>query len=221
MTHAWESFLDLMHRGGPIMWPILALSFVGLTLTFERAWFWLRTNSPGHVRRLTKLAQILRSGDRPRAEAFCDDDASIYGRAVASLLHNGVADATITEAVETQRARIERFMPTLSTIITAAPMLGILGTVTGIISSFNILSDMSTTDPRAVSQGIAEALLTTVAGLVVAIVILFPYNAFRSQIERSLARLEMLAAAADHGLGTASKPSTSPPTPQPAPPAAR
>ena len=75
-------------------------------------------------------------------------------------------------------------------------MLGILGTVFGIISSFRVLSDSAAvTDPRAVSQGIAEALLSTAAGLLVAIVVLFPYNSFRAQVDRTLSRIEVLAAA--------------------------
>ena len=88
-------------------------------------------------------------------------------------------------------------MATLSTIITAAPMLGILGTVLGIIASFEILgADPSATDPSQVSLGIAEALITTATGLVIALVALFPYNAFRTQLDATLSRLELLASAA-------------------------
>ena len=78
-------------------------------------------------------------------------------------------------------------------------MLGILGTVLGIIASFELLSAQNaSTDPQSVSQGIAESLLTTAAGLVVAVVTLFPYNALRAQVDRTLSRLESLAAAALH-----------------------
>jgi biopolymer transport protein ExbB len=99
--------------------------------------------------------------------------------------------------VERQRPRVERFMPTLSTVITGAPMLGILGTVLGIIASFHLLSESAeTVTPRAVSGGIAEALLTTAAGLVIALIVLLPYNIFRAQQERTLGRLEALGAAA-------------------------
>jgi biopolymer transport protein ExbB len=108
-------------------------------------------------------------------------------------------------SMEAQRGRLERYMPTLSTIITAAPMLGILGTVTGIIQSFRLLApETTTTDPRLVSQGIAEALLTTAAGLIVALVVLFPYNAFRAQIDKTLGRFDALIAAA-HGNAENSK----------------
>ena len=88
-------------------------------------------------------------------------------------------------------------MNALSTIITAAPMLGILGTVTGIIQSFNLIGSQNVmTDPHLVSGGIAEALITTAAGLVVALLTLFPFMAFRAQVDRSLGRLEVLVASA-------------------------
>jgi biopolymer transport protein ExbB len=96
-------------------------------------------------------------------------------------------------------------MVTLSTIITAAPLLGILGTVIGIIRSFNLLGvEDVMTDPRAVSVGIAQALITTALGLVVALVTLFPYMIFRAQSERAVGRLESVIASAQLGAGRAS-----------------
>ncbi|MEM7622209.1 MAG: MotA/TolQ/ExbB proton channel family protein, partial [Planctomycetota bacterium] len=80
------------------------------------------------------------------------------------------------------------------TIITAAPMLGILGTVTGIIRSFSLLGgEAAVTDPAAIAAGIGEALFTTAFGLTVALITLFPHAAFRSQADRCLARFEVLA----------------------------
>jgi biopolymer transport protein ExbB len=85
----------------------------------------------------------------------------------------------------------------LSTIITAAPMLGILGTVVGIIQSFGLLGSVDTVaDPSAVAGGIAQALYTTAFGLIVALVTLFPYAIFRSLADKAFARLETLAAIA-------------------------
>lgn len=194
-----QSTMVLLNRGGPIMWPLLALSVIGVTLCIERGWFWLATHRPGRLARLRRYQELTASGAIERALELCHDDRGVYGRMAWAMLEarrDGRAlEPAATAAMDAQRARIERFMPTLSTIITAAPMLGILGTVVGIIASFQILAaEQTATDPRAVSQGIAEALLTTAAGLVIAIVVLFPYNAFRAQIDRSLGRLEHLAA---------------------------
>ena len=234
-----ESVTSLMQRGGMVMWPLLGLSVLAVTLTFERCWFFVRMNRPGRLRKVQQLAQLLRQGEHGRARDLAADDTTAYGDVVRKLdrcclldreplggeevgievlaltsveeeradvalinpklLDEPASDASAADAVESQRHRLERFMPTLSTIITAAPMLGILGTVLGIIASFELLSAQNaSTDPQSVSQGIAESLLTTAAGLVVAVVTLFPYNALRAQVDRTLSRLESLAAAALH-----------------------
>lgn len=191
------SFNDLMTRGGIVMWPLLALSVLATMLSFERLWFWLRQHRPANVRRMQEMAHRLRQGERAAAGQLAAEDRSIYGQLVRRLVSEDTTEALAVAAVENQRPRLERFMATLSTIITAAPMLGILGTVLGIISSFQVLSDKSMgADPRLVSQGIAEALLTTAAGLILSLAVLLPYNLFRSQMDRALSRLETLIAAA-------------------------
>jgi biopolymer transport protein ExbB len=195
MSTLYNNFWELMNKGGYVMWPLLLLSLVSMTLAFERCWFWLRTNKPGRVKWIRQVCSLLRAGKVSEAAAMARADDSVYGQVIVSMLAESYSDALAAEAVESQRSRLDRFMPTLSTIITAAPMLGILGTVTGIISSFQVLStQMATTDPRGVSSGIAEALLTTVAGLVVALFTLFFFSAFSAQVDRTLGRLETIIA---------------------------
>ena len=188
----------LVERGGPVMGLLLFVSVGALALVIERAGFWIVTHRPGRRRRVARLARLMREGAYDEARSIAARDRSIYGRFALRLIEEApVGDAVAAEAVEQQRPRLDRFMTTLSTVITAAPMLGILGTVTGIIASFRILSEgMSQVDPRAVSGGIAEALLTTAAGLLIAVAVLVPYNAFRAQAERALGRFETLIAAA-------------------------
>jgi biopolymer transport protein ExbB len=209
------SFFELMSKGGDVMWPLLLLSVVALGLILERAWFFARTNNGHTLRSVAKLTTLLRQGRRGEALHLADTDSTVYGQVARSLLigDKPATEALAVDAIEAQRRRLERFMPTLSTIITAAPMLGILGTVLGIIVSFEAISTQTglpeaasgatsgggVADPRAVGSGIAEALITTAAGLIVAVVTLFPYNALRSQVDRTLSRLESLAAAAVEG----------------------
>jgi biopolymer transport protein ExbB len=195
-----EQIHSFMQRGGLVMYPLLLTSVASITLVFERAWFFVRTNNAVRRGRFRQVAKLLRDGHKDRAADLIGEDRSVYGEVVRQLLVDGVSEAAVTDAVESQRGRLDRFMPTLGTIITAAPMLGILGTVTGIISSFRVLSHNTTiTDPSLISAGIAEALLTTVAGLIIALTVLFPYNIYRAQIDRTLGLIDSLVAAMEHG----------------------
>lgn len=200
MASLSDQLAMLIERGGFVMIPLLALSLISLAIIIERAWFWGSTHRPARLRRLARVNDALRRGRRHAAEALLEQDRSPYGRLASDLLEHGPTEAVAVESVEAQRPRLDRFMVTLSTIVTAAPLLGILGTVVGIIQSFRLLGEQTTlTDPREVAAGIAAALLTTALGLVVALMTLFPYMAFRSQAGRALGRMESVIAAAQQG----------------------
>lgn len=191
------TFADLMDRGGVVMWPLLALSILAVTLILERAVFYFTTNGPARREKLYRLGLLLRAGKRDEAGKLAKRDTSVYGQAVAQLLEEELTEAAAIDAVEAQRSRLERFLPILSTVITAAPMLGILGTVIGIIGAFTELSgERAELDLNNLGGDIGEALITTAAGIAVALITLFPYNYFRGQADRSLSRLESLMAAA-------------------------
>ena len=188
------------------MIPLLFMSVVSLTLIVERACFWFTVHRPRPLRRLQQVKDALRKGDLDLARKISSSDRSPYGFISALLIDEGATDAVAVEAMESQRPKFDRFMVSLSTIITAAPLLGILGTVIGIIRSFRILGggEGDLTDPSVVSLGIAEALLTTALGLMVALITLFPYMVFRGQVERAIGRVESLVAAAQQGFKTQS-----------------
>ncbi|MCA9281524.1 MAG: MotA/TolQ/ExbB proton channel family protein [Phycisphaerales bacterium] len=189
--------LTLFEKGGPVMWPLLVMSVISVALTLERGVFWVRTHRPGRRKWLFSLAEALRTGDRAAAKAIAADDSSLYADAADLILARKVGPASAVELAETFRPVFDRFSLTLSTVITAAPLLGILGTVTGIIRSFQLLGGSAqVTDINAVAGGIAEALITTAAGLVVALITLFPYMVFRAQSDRCLGNIELLVASA-------------------------
>jgi biopolymer transport protein ExbB/TolQ len=100
-------------------------------------------------------------------------------------------EAEVERLLDLEERRLARGLTWLDTIVTAAPMLGILGTVIGIISSFDALSGDASGDPLAVSGGIGQALISTALGLGVALVALFPYNLLRSLVARRIAKLEL------------------------------
>lgn len=200
MVAFMEDFNLLIDRGGYVMIPLLVLSVVSLGLIIERAIFWGSLHRPGKLRKLTYLNNALRRGEREKARQAVAGDGSPYGVVAGALLEHGSSDAAAVEAVERQRPRLERFMVTLSTIITAAPLLGILGTVVGIIQSFKVLGEQTMlNDPKDVAAGIATALLTTAAGLIIALFTLFPYMVYRGQVDRAFGRLETLIASAQQG----------------------
>lgn len=153
-----------IERGGPVMWPLLALSAWTLWLVFERLFFWLRSAGEGR-------AAFDRARERHLGERELDP-------------------ATLEELLAADDRRANRGLASFEVIVAAAPMLGILGTVLGIIEAFGALSARANMDPLAVSGGVAEALLTTAAGLVVALSALFPGHYFRARAERRAEGLE-------------------------------
>ena len=186
---AWGSAYVIFQRGGVVMWPLLACSLLMLTVAIERAIVLARFKARRRADAATVEAMLARlQQDRP-------EEAITLGRAagagpVAALLAEGLRlrEYGLTESLQAAASRLldtlRRGFSVLDTVITLGPLLGILGTVTGIIRSFHLLSASGVRDPAAVTGGIAEALLTTAAGLIVAIGALIPFNLFVSTLRR-------------------------------------
>jgi len=201
MENLLEGMSMLLDRGGPVMIPLLILSVCSIALIIERIVFWSSLSSRSGGARISRLNAMLRSGDTATCLGLVAEDRTVFGHLTRRLLEDGPTDAVALAAVDEVRPTLDRYMIALSTIITAAPLLGILGTVIGIIQSFQLLGTQSTlTDPREVAGGIAAALLTTAFGLIVALVTLFPYMLFKGQSNRAIGRMETLIASAQHGL---------------------
>ena len=113
---------------------------------------------------------------------------------ISGILHRRYSMIKAMEASASDEIkRMRRFMNVLDTMITVAPLLGILGTVTGIIQSFNVLGTSGIEHPEIVTAGIAQALITTAAGLAIAILTVFPYNYFNSLVEDAAIQIEKYA----------------------------
>ncbi len=196
-----QDLSSIMDRGGYIMIPLLIVSVISIALILERCWFWLMVGGKGSVGRLAKMNKAFLQGDTETVKRLTQRDGSPYGAIAKVMLENGPNDAVALGAVESQRPRFDRSMVALSTIITAAPLLGILGTIIGIIDSFKLLgAETVLTDPSDVAGGIAAALLTTAFGLIIALVTLFPYMLFRGWSSRAIGRIEAMIAAAQQGI---------------------
>lgn len=198
-----EHAIQFFQAGGWVMYPLLAMSVVSLTLIFERTIFWVLGPQRNGARRLgVYLSSIASAPDDEIRNRACGD-STLEARLVSlSFSSETRSEPILIGHIESLRPSIERFAPTLGTIIAAAPLLGILGTVTGIIQSFDLLGEASSvSDPTVVAGGIAEALYTTAFGLCIALITLFPHVYFKSRADRALGRLEILAGAiASHSI---------------------
>ena len=184
-----STVVSLLVKGGPVMIPLAACSILALATILDRAWFWLRARGGRDADRVLELA----------ARGKWDDVADVARGSrgpVARVLAAGIAsrDAQPTRALEAagqaELAGARRGLTTLDTIITLSPLLGLLGTVTGMIAAFGIMSTSGMNQPHAITGGVAEALIATAAGLGVAIATLVPYNYFLARLERLTEEIE-------------------------------
>ena len=197
MTDTLDKAFEIFRLGGPVMWPILLCSIMGLTVAFERLLvFWKYTFANRFFKTVqTEVIALVRKGLHEEALGKARKAESPICRIFAAALENRNAGFKETLEAASQQAidKLRRGLSLMDTVITVSPMLGILGTVTGIITTFNLLGDTGMENPLGATAGIAEALITTVAGLIVAISCLFPFNYFVSQLKRRTLELEQAA----------------------------
>lgn len=186
--------IDWFVRGGFFMWPILGFFIFGLAITIERLWT-LGRASVNTKKFLEKIKTALKEGGVDAAKEVCENTrgpvASIF-HAGLSRMHHGSeqVEKAIVNAGSIEMAFLERGLVWLSTVVSVAPMLGFLGTVQGMILAFEDIAAANDISPSIVATGIAVALLTTLFGLVVAIIIQFFHNFFVSRIDRLIIDME-------------------------------
>jgi biopolymer transport protein ExbB len=187
--------LDLFIKGGPVMYPLLLCSIISLTVVIERAIFWIGVGMRKNHTLVDEVLELSRKGDWETIRLHAGGSKNYVIRVLISgILHRGYS---LSKAMESAAAdeidRMGKFMGVLDTMITVAPLLGILGTVTGIIESFNMIGSSGIENPQAITGGVAEALITTAAGLIIAIGTIFPYNYYNSLIEKAAKTIEKYA----------------------------
>ena len=186
---------ELFARGGPLMYPLLACSVVSLTIIIERIFFWIRESRRTNWKLIDEIFKLTESGDCAKAISLGNESVDLAARVLISgLAHRdyGLRDS-MEVAADGAITRMRRGLGVLDTIITMAPLLGILGTVLGIIQSFDLLSAGGIQHPQAVTGGIAQALITTAAGLSIAIGTLIPFNYFAAKVHKKTKYLECVA----------------------------
>ena len=185
----------IFEQGGPVMYPLLACSIFALAVVIDRSIFWIIVSINQKRSLVDEVLELSRRGDWEQIRVITQGSRDQIIRVLISgILHR---QFSLKKAMETAAAdeikRMRRFMTILDTMITVAPLLGIFGTVIGIISSFEILGSAGIEHPQEVTAGIAQALITTATGLGIAILSVFPYNYFNSKIENSALMIEKYA----------------------------
>ncbi len=183
--------IELFLKGGPIMWPILVASIVALTVTMERALFLLLESSRRNPRQVRDIVVWVERGDIPAAIQIGANSTDFVARAlVEALRHTKAFPEAMLAAASMELRRFSRGLGVLDTLITLSPLLGLLGTVTGMIRSFGMIGGAELGAPSAITGGIAEALLATAFGLGVAITALLPFNYLNSHEEKARQALQ-------------------------------
>jgi biopolymer transport protein ExbB len=192
----FDHAIRIFKSGGPVMWPILLCSLLGLTIVCERLFAFTKYNFANYFFRNKQRQIIALTREGKYAEAL--ELAKVSESPICSIFAQALQDrdAGFTETLEAKSQqmidRLRSGFSILDTVITVAPMLGILGTVTGIINTFHVLSAAGIENPTGATSGIAEALITTAAGLIVSIGCLFPFNFFIAQLNQRTHELGQL-----------------------------
>jgi biopolymer transport protein ExbB len=183
--------MELFAHGKEIMWPILLLSFVGITVVVERLLFIFRENRNREPEVVQKMLECVEHRDIEGALAVGRQSKDFVARILVYTLTNkeySMSNAFI-RASSAELARFGQGMATLDTVITAAPLLGLLGTVTGMMRTFAALNTAgggNIADAAGqITGGVAEALIATACGLFIAVTALLPYNYLNARTEEA------------------------------------
>ncbi len=174
-------------KGGWMMLPLALCSIVSVTIIIDRLFFFRGLRAEN---RAEEVIGLVRKGSLDEALRIAGMTASREGQHVpvmkvlsAGLAHTFDPTGAMESAATAEVSAMKRGLVALDTIITLSPLLGLLGTIIGMISAFNIMATAGLGQPHAVTGGVAEALVCTAAGISVAVVSLVPYNYFLSRVE--------------------------------------
>ena len=201
---------ELVRAGGPFMAPIILCSVAAVGILLERLWTLQRKRVlPEEL--IKKLSSFAESGQVSPKFIEALEKNSPLGRVLAAALVNRDRGREIMmERVQDTGRHVvhelERFLNTLGTIASISPLLGLLGTVTGIIRAFNAVMLGGMGDPRLLAGGISEALITTAGGLAVAIPSFIAFRYLRGKVERIVIDMEKIAVTFADSLNAESRP---------------
>jgi biopolymer transport protein ExbB len=188
-------FFELAMKGGPIMIPIILLSIIAVFIFFDR-YFAIRKAGKVDPRLLERVKEYIMDGKIESAFALCRSENTPTSRMIEKGISRiGRPMADVTTAIENlgnlEVSKLEKGLPVLASVAGGAPMLGFLGTVTGMISAFYDMANAGNNiNITLLSSGIYQAMVTTVAGLIVGIVAYFAYNILVTNVEKVVFNME-------------------------------
>ena len=198
--------LKYLFDGGIFMWVILLASISGLAVIIEKMYTFLSKEKKLSENEKNQLYKALRTENKEEILKLCKDKTDSVSKSVTKIVsnmdinfdeldnsHRQVIEGIISESILEQTTELEKGMSLLGTVVNAAPQLGLLGTVTGMIAAFSALTRNGTSTAKIVAGGISEALYTTAFGLIVAIPALVFYNYFNRRIDVIVAEMERAA----------------------------
>jgi len=179
-----------------VMWPLLVTSLIALTVVFERFFFTVREALRRDPEAVAQIFRHVQQGHPGEARAIGTRSRDYVARVLTyALEHSEVSFSNaLLQSANQELQRFNRGISILDTIVTLAPLLGLFGTVTGMIHAFGLLGAAELGAPTAITGGIAEALIATAFGLLIAMVSLLPFNFLNTQLERARAEIETSAA---------------------------
>ena len=190
----FNDFFIVIQRGGIVLLFIMLFSIAATYLIIKK---WLYYNKiQKEAKNFTpNLLKMVRTRELDKAKGLCSESHGIMSRIMSVGLTNleigkEEIDRYIHEIVLDEMPLLEKSLSSLAVIATMLPMLGLLGTVTGMISTFDVIASMGTGDPNALAAGISEALITTEAGLITALPILFFHNQLTNRFELIVSEIE-------------------------------
>ncbi len=184
-------------KGGYLMYPIILCSILTVAILFERL-FALRRSRIIPEKFIIEVSDLVRQQRMEDALTQCRlNDSSISRILMAGISRHDKSRQQVKEAIEDigrlEAANLERYLTILGTIAGIAPLLGLLGTVTGMIKAFSVISHAGIGNPQMLAGGISEALITTAAGLTVAIPAFVFYKLLRSRVDKRILRMERVS----------------------------
>jgi len=187
-----SQLIQIFLKGGPIMWPLLLVSIAALATVLERLVFLATEKSRRNARDVREIFRLVERGDADAAVNIGRSSRDFVARVMTAALeerNTSFANALLAASAD-ELKRFNRGLPLLDTVITLSPLLGLLGTVVGMIHSFGLIAG-ELDAPAAITGGIAEALIATAFGLGIAITALLPFNYLNAKLEDARRELEV------------------------------